>query len=97
MIAVVMSMAVLERTREIGVLRVVGARRRDVFALFLVEAGLLGLAGGAVGDAVGWAVGRIGGAALHQPQLVSVSPWLAVLGLGLGGRVAVLAGAWVSW
>ncbi len=93
MIAVVMSMAVLERTREIGVLRAIGARRRDVFTLFVVEAGLLGLAGGAVGDALGWGVGSIGAAALKQPHLVLVSPGLALLGLAFGVGVAVLAGA----
>jgi len=49
MIAVVMSMAVMERRREIGVLRAVGARRRDVSMLFLTEAGAIGLAGGVVG------------------------------------------------
>ncbi len=93
MIAVVMSMAVLERRREIGVWRAVGARRRDVFVLFLVEATIIGLLGGAFGDLAGWLLGQLGGVLLHQPGLFLVRPWLVGLGLLFGGGVAALAGA----
>jgi len=47
--------AVRERRREIGVLKAIGARDRDVRRIFLVEAGVLGLAGGVIGAALGWA------------------------------------------
>ena len=93
MIAVVMSMAVLERAREIGVLRALGARRRDVFTLFLAEAAFIGVVGGAVGDALGWTLGKLGILIFHQNGLFLVPLWLVLLGLAFGGVVAVLAGA----
>lgn len=93
MIGVVMSMAVLERRREIGVWRAVGARRRDVFVLFLVEAVLIGLAGGALGDLLGWGLGDLGAAVFHHPGLFVVPTWLVMVGLAFGGGVAAIAGA----
>lgn len=45
--------AVVERTNEIGVMKAVGAKNSHVLAIFLIEAGLLGLVGGAVGVAIG--------------------------------------------
>jgi putative ABC transport system permease protein len=48
-IANVMLISVVERTREIGVRRAIGARRRDIMGQFLVESGLLGVLGGLVG------------------------------------------------
>ena len=93
MIAVVMSMAVLERSREIGVLRALGARRRDVFTLFLSEAVFIGFAGGAVGDVLGWALGKLGEVIFHQTGIFLVPLWLILLGLGFGAAVAFLAGA----
>ena len=93
MIAVVMSMAVLERSREIGVLRALGARRSDVFTLFLSEAAFIGFAGGIVGDILGWALGKLGALLFHQAGIFLVPLWLILLGLGFGGAVAILAGA----
>ncbi len=57
MIGVVMSMAVLERRREIGIFRAIGARRRDISRLFLLESVSIGLMGGIVGDLMGTSVG----------------------------------------
>ncbi|PIN79422.1 hypothetical protein COV16_04325 [Candidatus Woesearchaeota archaeon CG10_big_fil_rev_8_21_14_0_10_34_8] len=45
--------AVLERTREIGVMKAIGATRRDILTIFLIEAGLMGTAGGIIGALVG--------------------------------------------
>jgi putative ABC transport system permease protein len=52
-------MAILERRREIGVLKALGASDRDVRQLFFAEAGVMGLAGGAGGVLLGWGIGRI--------------------------------------
>lgn len=93
MIAVVMSMTVLERRREIGVLRAMGARRRDIFFLFLTEAAVIGLMGGLRGDGIGWMLGKAGMSVTHIKGLFLVPPWLVLLGLGFGTVVAVLAGA----
>ena len=51
-----LAMAIYERTREIGVLKAVGASNRDIRRLFLLEAALIGLLGGAVGSLVGWLI-----------------------------------------
>lgn len=52
-IANTMFTSVLERTREIGVMKSVGAKRKDILSLFIIEAGILGLVGGLVGAAIG--------------------------------------------
>jgi putative ABC transport system permease protein len=50
-------MAILERRREIGVLKALGAADSDVQRLFFVEAGAMGLAGGLFGVVLGWLIG----------------------------------------
>ena len=52
-------MAILERRREIGVLKALGAADRDVRQLFFAEAGVMGLAGGVFGVLLGWMIGRL--------------------------------------
>jgi hypothetical protein len=59
-IANTMYTAVLERTKEIGVLKALGARRRDVLQLFVAEAALIGLAGGLVGIVIAIGLARLG-------------------------------------
>jgi macrolide transport system ATP-binding/permease protein len=59
-IANTMYTAVLERTKEIGVLKALGARRRDVLQLFVAEAALIGLAGGLVGVVIAIGLARLG-------------------------------------
>jgi putative ABC transport system permease protein len=51
-------MAILERRREIGIMKAVGASDRDVQVIFFSEAAVMGLAGGLFGVALGWALGR---------------------------------------
>ncbi len=50
--------SVLERTREIGIMKSIGARNIDVMAIFVIESGLLGLVGGVVGVVMGYAIGK---------------------------------------
>jgi putative ABC transport system permease protein len=87
----VMSIAVNERTREIGLLRALGASRGQVLGLFLGEAVVLallgGLAGLILGAAVAWLIGIL------IPALpVHISWFYAALGAGLAAITGLLAG-----
>ena len=93
-------MAILERRREIGVLKALGAADRDVKELFFVEAGVMGLFGGIFGTLLGWLIGRtltLGtNIYLHRQNLPSVNissvPWWLVLG-GIAFAILVSLGA----
>ena len=52
-------MAILERRREIGIMKAIGASDADVKKLFFAEAGAMGILGGIVGVALGWAIGQV--------------------------------------
>ncbi len=54
-----MVMSILERTREIGIMKAVGASDSHIRRIFLIEASVIGVLGGLVGIAIGWAVGQI--------------------------------------
>jgi putative ABC transport system permease protein len=98
-IANTMAMAVLERTREIGILKALGARGRDIRRLFLIEAASIGVAGGLVGLAVGMLAGFLLNAAAHKlwdlPEglrLFHVSLPLAAGAVGFAVLVSAIAG-----
>ena len=54
-----LAMAILERRREIGIMKAIGASDGDVKKLFFAEAGVMGFVGGIVGVALGWSIGRV--------------------------------------
>lgn len=87
----VMLVSVTERTREIGLRKAVGARRRDILMQFLTEAVSLSVAGGGLGIGMGYALCAL--ASLH-PQMVDVIvPWWAVaLGFGISAGTGVVFG-----
>jgi putative ABC transport system permease protein len=76
-ILTIMTIAVAERTAEIGLLRALGARRRQVLLLFLAEATLLAAVGGLSGLLLGYALAQL----LHAvfPALPVSTPWLYAL------------------
>jgi len=86
----IMLVSVTERTREIGVRRAVGARRRDVLLQFLVEAVTLSLAGGTVGIIVGYLASGIVTRVLEWPT--SVPPSAVGLAFGIAAAIGMLFG-----
>jgi putative ABC transport system permease protein len=94
-------MAILERRREIGILKALGAADRDVKQLFFVEAGVMGLFGGVLGVGFGWFIGRAltwgTNIYLHRQNLPSAHvfsvPWWLVLGaIAFAVAVSLAAG-----
>ena len=93
-------MAILERRREIGIMKALGASDGDVKSIFFVEAGCMGLLGGAVGVAIGWVIGRVidFGTAIYlrqqdiKPETFWYVPWWLVA-FGIGFAVLVSLGA----
>ena len=87
----IMLMSVTQRTREIGVRKAVGARRRDIIWQFLLEAALL-----TTGGVLGVVLAVILGLALgYSPNLPAVPPlWAIASGLGVSTLVGILFGVW---
>jgi len=89
--------AVLERTKEIGIMKAIGARNSDVLSLFLIESGLLGIAGGIIGIILG---GGLSSAIAYLAQTIggfkyleAHFPWWLIIGaLAVSFFVGMLAG-----
>ncbi|MEJ7712757.1 MAG: FtsX-like permease family protein [Pyrinomonadaceae bacterium] len=91
----IMLVSVTERTREIGVRKAVGARRKDVLMQFLIEAVTLTAIGGALGVLAGFGLAYAISFALGLPLLLSVGS--AVLGVAVSSVVGVVSGLWPAW
>ena len=91
-ILAMMVISVRERTREIGVRRAVGARRRDILLQFILEATTLSLTGGFVGSLVGVAGGFILSRVTGWPT--AISPAGILLAFGVAAAVGVFFGAY---
>jgi ABC-type antimicrobial peptide transport system, permease component len=94
-IANIMIVSVTERTREIGIMKAIGARRRDVIQLFLVEALVLGIIGALFGVLAGLAFGFVGVSLLDYPMVYPLD-W-AVIAVGVGILVGVISGLYPAW
>ncbi|MEM4218621.1 MAG: ABC transporter permease [Candidatus Micrarchaeia archaeon] len=88
--------SVLERTREIGIMKAVGARNRDIMMIFLIESGILGLVGGVIGTIVGIAISKgIETITLSTgyPFGASTPPWLIIGSLLFSFLVGSISGS----
>jgi len=88
--------SVLERTREIGIMKSIGAKNKNILTIFLIESGLLGLVGGLFGVAIGIGIGQIVTLAAKQGGYgflkVPISPTIILFGLGFAFIVGMASG-----
>ncbi len=91
----IMLIAVAERTREIGIRRSIGARRRDILLQFLREAGTLSGLGGIGGIVLGVSIAKLIEALTPLPA--AVSPVSVAIGIVLGCGVGVASGLYPAW
>ena len=88
----IMLVAVAERTREIGIRKALGAKRRDILLQFLIEASTLGTLGSTIGVALGIGLAQL--IAAVSPLPASVAPWSIVVGVALGAGVGIISGVY---
>ena len=88
----IMLMAVSERTREIGVRKALGARRRDILRQFVVEAATLSSSGAVLGIVTGVLLAKLVDATTPLPASISI-PWI-FMGVALGVGVGVVFGVY---
>ena len=86
----IMLVSVTERTREIGVRKAIGARRRDILRQFLIEAIALTGSGGLLGIFIGWVLSLL----INMILPVYVPTWAPVLGLGFSVFIGLVFGMW---
>lgn len=98
-IANTMLMSIYERTKEIGVMKVIGCSLRNIGEMFLLEAGFIGLAGGLIGNILSLLMSAGINAVVSGSGMVSggagisyIPPWLMLLSMGFAVLVGMTAG-----
>jgi ABC-type antimicrobial peptide transport system permease subunit len=102
-IANTMVMSIYERTKEIGIMKVIGSRIKDIRRMFLYESSMIGFIGGTIGVGVSYGIsyllntvgvrflsGNIG--MMGETKLSIVPVWLAVLGMAFSAAIGLISG-----
>lgn len=101
-----MAVAVIERRREIGIMKAVGAKGRNVMGVFVIESALLGFIGGVLGLVIGYAAGYavqwyVNSVLWYISFIAGYQPvydwWIWPLGLGIAVVISLIAGAYPAW
>ncbi len=95
-----MMMSIYERTKEIGIMKVIGCRIRDIQLLFLIEAGYIGFIGGGIGITLSYGISYVmnnvlGLGSMMYEDGVNISvipPWLALVAITFAALIAMIAG-----
>jgi putative ABC transport system permease protein len=91
----IMLVTVTERTREIGIRKSLGARRKDILMQFLVESTVLSAIGGMIGLALAYLISRLLQAFTPIPAELPV--WAVVMALGVSSGVGLIFGIYPAW
>jgi putative ABC transport system permease protein len=91
----IMLVSVLERTREIGIRKALGARERDIWSQFLIEAASLTLAGGIIGIIGGWGVSWL----IDKMGVIStvVTSDIVILAVSVSVAIGLFLGFYPAW
>ncbi|MDD5678199.1 MAG: ABC transporter permease [Kiritimatiellae bacterium] len=90
----IMLVSVTERTREIGIRKAVGARRRDILAQFLTEALVVSALGGGIGITLGWLISILVSSLANWPTTITSSS--IILAVGFSAAIGIIFGLWPS-
>ena len=91
----IMLVSVLERTREIGIRKALGARERDIWIQFLIEAAFLTFSGGIIGVIVGWVVSYIVSSTGVMTTLVTAD--IVILAVSVSVGIGLFFGFYPAW